>query len=60
MQHHYISNLQKANLFLKSRIKELEELVDLYKSQAVNNTLTSKIIQIEKELAQNLALKPPK
>jgi hypothetical protein len=26
MQHHYIQNLQKANLHLKSRIKDLEEL----------------------------------
>lgn len=51
MQHHYITNLQRANLYLKSRIKELEEVVNLYKSSAANATFAQRISQLEKEIS---------
>ncbi len=37
MQHHYISNLQKANLFLKSKIKELEDFNAMLKQGGAQN-----------------------
>ena len=36
MQHHYIQNLQKANIFLKQKIKEFEELDKLIKAAGVS------------------------
>lgn len=36
MQHHYIQNLQKANLFLKQKLKEYEDLDVIIKTAGVN------------------------
>eukprot|EP00347_Sterkiella_histriomuscorum_P024186 403332012 len=41
MQHHYIQNLQKANLFLKQKLKDFEEIDKLIKTAGINAVTSS-------------------